>query len=140
MSIHPPCPRTFPYSDISQYGWELSWNDESILSWSLVGRSILAPYQHVGNNGHSLRTDKALKIYSTFLCPDYTPDIRSVSRGIQFSCFRPFVCPTGPTFRVKGFNFVTTLCFIPLRYIINLSVKELIALKPLWEFTMGCSP
>ena len=31
------------------------------------------------------------------------------------------------------------LCFILLRYIINLSVRELIALKPLWEFTMGCS-
>ena len=24
---------------------------------------------------------------------------------------------TEPTFRAKGFNFVTTLCFIPLRYI-----------------------
>ena len=33
-------------------------------------------------------------------------------------------------------NFVTTLCFIPLRYIINL----LIALKTLWKFTMGRSP
>ena len=44
------------------------------------------------------------------------------------------VCLSEPTFRVKGFEFVITLCFIPLRYIINLSVKELIALKPLWEF------
>ena len=40
----------------------------SILSWSLVGRTIPAPYQHVGNNGHSFRTDKNLKIYSPFLC------------------------------------------------------------------------
>ena len=38
-----------------------SGTDESILSWSLVGRPIPAPYQHVGNNGHSFHTDKALK-------------------------------------------------------------------------------
>ena len=44
--------------------------DESILSWSLVGRPIPAPYQHVGNNGHLFRTDKNLKIYSPFLCHD----------------------------------------------------------------------
>ena len=42
-----------------------------------------------------------------------------------------------PTFRVRGFNFVTTLCFIPLRYIINLWVRELTALKTLWKFTMA---
>ena len=38
-----------------------SRTDESILLWSLVGRPILTPYQHVGNNGHSFRTDKNLK-------------------------------------------------------------------------------
>ena len=38
-----------------------SRTDESIPSWSLVGRPIPAPYQHVGNNGHSFRTDKNLK-------------------------------------------------------------------------------
>ena len=48
-----------------------SGNDESILSWSLVGRPIPAPDQHVGNNGHSFRTDKSLKIYSPFLCHDF---------------------------------------------------------------------
>ena len=40
-----------------------SGTDVSILSWSLVGRPIPVPYQHVGNNGHSFRTDKSLKIY-----------------------------------------------------------------------------
>ena len=48
-----------------------SGTDESIHSWSLVGRPIPAPYQHVGNNGHSFRTDKSLKIYSPFLCHDF---------------------------------------------------------------------
>ena len=43
-------------------------------------------------------------------------------------------CLSEPTFQVKGFNFVTTLCFIPLRYIINIWVRELIALKTLWKF------
>ena len=68
MSIHPPEPKTFPYSDTSQYGWALIWNNESFLSWLLVGRPIPAPYQHVGNNGHSFRTDKTLLVYSPFLC------------------------------------------------------------------------
>ena len=47
-----------------------SRTDESILSWSLVGRPITAPYQHVRNNGHSFHTDKSLEIYSPFLCHD----------------------------------------------------------------------
>ena len=47
-----------------------SRTDESILSWTLVGRPIPTPYQHVGNNGHSFRTDKSLEIYSPFLCHD----------------------------------------------------------------------
>ena len=47
-----------------------SGTNESILSWSLVGRPIPAPYQYVGNNGHSFHTDKSLKMYSTFLCHD----------------------------------------------------------------------
>ena len=38
-----------------------SGTDESILSWSLVGRPIPALYQHVGSNGHSFLTDKSLK-------------------------------------------------------------------------------
>ena len=48
-----------------------SGTDESILSWSLVGRPIPVPYQHVGNNGHSSPTDKSLKIYSPSLCHDF---------------------------------------------------------------------
>ena len=67
MSIHPTDPKIFPYSDASQYGWEFIWNDESFLSWSLVGRPIPAPYQHVGNNGHSFRTDKAFQNLFTIL-------------------------------------------------------------------------
>ena len=48
-----------------------SGTDESILSWSLVGRPIPTPYQYVGNNSHLFRTDKSLKIYSQFLCHDF---------------------------------------------------------------------
>ena len=44
------------------------------------------------------------------------------------------------TFRVRGFNFVTTLCFIRLRYIINLSVRELIALKPYGNLQWDVAP
>ena len=63
--------------NIPLYGCQSIWmgsssgTDESILSWLLVGRPIPAPYQHVGNNGHSFRTDKSLKIYSPFLCHDF---------------------------------------------------------------------
>ena len=39
-----------------------SGTDDSILSWSLVGRLIPAQYQHVRNNGHSFCTDKSLRI------------------------------------------------------------------------------
>ena len=38
-----------------------SGTNESIISWSLVGKPIPAPYQHVGNNGHLICTDKDLK-------------------------------------------------------------------------------
>ena len=48
-----------------------SGTDESILSWSLVGRPIPTPYQHVGNNGHSFRIDKSLQIYSPFMFHDF---------------------------------------------------------------------
>ena len=48
--------------------------------------------------------------------------------------------PSEPTFRVRGFNFITTLCFIPLKCIINLWVRELIALKTLWKFTKPLNP
>ena len=48
-----------------------SGTSESILSWSLVGRPIPTPYQHVGNNGHSFGIDKSLQIYSPFLCHDF---------------------------------------------------------------------
>ena len=61
-----------------------------------------------------------------------------VSGGVLwFHVGRPCVHPSEPTFRVSGFNFVTTLCFIPLRYIINFSVRELLALKTLWKFVSG---
>ena len=62
---------------IPLYGCQSMWmgsssgTDESVLSWSLVGRPIPAPYQHVGNNGHSFCIDKSLKIYSPFLCHDF---------------------------------------------------------------------
>ena len=63
--------------NIPLYGYQSLWmgsssgTDESILSLLLVGRPFPAPYQHVGNNGHSFRTDKSLKIYSPFLCHDF---------------------------------------------------------------------
>ena len=63
--------------NIPLYGCQSLWlgsssgTDESVLSWSLVGRQITTPYQHVGNNGHSFRLDKSLQIYSPFLCHDF---------------------------------------------------------------------
>ena len=58
---------------ISFYGCQSFWmgsssrTDETILSWSLVGRPIPAPYQYSGNNGHSFRSNK---IHTSLLCYD----------------------------------------------------------------------
>ena len=58
------------------YGPQFLWMgssfraDETILSWSLDGRSIPAPYQCARNNGHSICTRKSHNIYSPFLCHD----------------------------------------------------------------------
>ena len=72
MPIHPPDPKTFLYTDASHQGWGGSSRiNESILSWSLVGRPIPAPYQHIRNNGHSFHTVKYLEIYLPFLCHDF---------------------------------------------------------------------
>ena len=71
IPIHTPDPNVFLYTDASHFGWGAHLDPMSILSWSLVGRPVPAPYQHVGNNSHSFRTDKSLKIYSPFLCHDF---------------------------------------------------------------------
>ena len=70
IPIHPPDPQIYLYTDASHFGWGAHLEPMSILSWSLVGRPITTPYQHVGNNDHSFRTDKNLEIYSPFLCHD----------------------------------------------------------------------
>ena len=41
--------------------------NETILSWSLDGRPIPAPYQHVRNDGHTISTETSHNIYSPFL-------------------------------------------------------------------------
>ena len=61
---------------ISIYGRQSLWMggsfraNETILSWSLDGRLIPAPYQYVRNDGHTLSTETSLNIYSPFLCHD----------------------------------------------------------------------
>ena len=61
---------------ISLYGRKSLWMgssfraDGTILSWSLDGRPIPTPYQHVGNDGYTLSTDTSHNIYSPFLCHD----------------------------------------------------------------------
>ena len=58
------------------YGCQSLWMgssfraDETILSWSLDGRPVPAPYQYTRNDGHSLRTEKSHNIYSPFLHHD----------------------------------------------------------------------
>ena len=69
-----------------------SRTDESILSWSLVGRPIPTPYQHVGNNGHSFRTDKSLEIYSPFLCQDIYQQHNSGYINKQGGTHSPNLC------------------------------------------------
>ena len=44
--------------------------DSTILSWSLDRRPIPAPYQYVGNDGHTISTETSHNIYSPFLHHD----------------------------------------------------------------------
>ena len=44
--------------------------DDTILSWSLDGRPIPAPYQYVKNDGHTISTETSHNIYSPFLHND----------------------------------------------------------------------
>ena len=64
MSTHsPPRPPNIPlYGCQSLRLGSSSGIDESILSWSLVGRPITTPYQHVGNNDLLSHLDKSLQI------------------------------------------------------------------------------
>ena len=72
--------RNFHSSSKSQciplYGCQPLWMgsssraDETILSWSLVGRPIPAPHQYARNDGHSFRTEESYKNYSPFLRHD----------------------------------------------------------------------
>ena len=61
---------------IPLYGHQSLWMgnsfraDETVLSWSLEGSPILAPYQYARNDGHSLHTRKSHNIYSPVLCHD----------------------------------------------------------------------
>ena len=64
-------PSVFPL-----YGHQSLWigssyrANETILSWSLDGRPIPAPYQYARNDDHSLCTKKSHNIYSSYLCHD----------------------------------------------------------------------
>ena len=75
------CSRNIHLSSRSQYipfyGCQSFWMgsssraDETILSWSLVGRPIPAPYQYSGNNGHLFHTEENHKIHTPLLCHDF---------------------------------------------------------------------
>ena len=58
------------YGRQSLWMWSSSRANETILLWSLDGRPIPAPYQHVRNDGHTLSTETSHNIYSPFLCRD----------------------------------------------------------------------
>ena len=61
----------------SSYRCQPSWMgssspaDETILSWSLDGRPIPAPYQYSGNNGHWFCTEESHIIHTPLLCHDH---------------------------------------------------------------------
>ena len=67
VPIRPLEPNAFLFTDASHYEFRA---DETILSWSLDGRPIPAPYQYARNDGHSICTRKSHSIYSPFLCHD----------------------------------------------------------------------
>ena len=55
-----------------------SRTDETILSWSLGGRPIPAPYQHSRNNGHSFCTEESHTLHTPLLCYDIHQQYNSV--------------------------------------------------------------
>ena len=64
---------------------------------------------------HFSNFSKGVYNISVKLITNQTFDLGKGNFGLQVS-----VCPSEQKFRVRGFNFVTTLCFIPIRYIKNL--------------------
>ena len=70
IPIHPLEPNVFLFMDASHCGWGAYIADETILSRSLEGRPIPAPYQYARNDGHLFCTNRSHNIYSPFLCHD----------------------------------------------------------------------
>ena len=56
-----------------------SRTDKTILSWSLDGRPIPAPYQYSGNNGHSFCAEESHTVYTPILYYDIHPQYTVVS-------------------------------------------------------------
>ena len=79
MSIHPPDPNAFLFMDASHLGWGAHLELMSVLSWSLVGRPIPAPYQYSGNDSHSFSTEESHKIHTPHLGYDSTDNTTVVS-------------------------------------------------------------
>ena len=67
MFIHPPDPNALLFTDDSLGMESSSRADETIISWSLDGRPIPAPYQYSRNNAHSFCTEESHTI-RTSLC------------------------------------------------------------------------
>ena len=63
-----------------------SRTDETIFSWSLVGRQIPAPYQYFGNNG----TEESHTIHTPFFCHDF---YRQYNSGLLYQLTRRSTFP-----------------------------------------------
>ena len=84
-SIHPLEPNTFPFHGCQSF-WmgSSSRADETILSWSLVGRPIPAPYQYSRNDGQSFSTEESHKTHSPLLCYDLDRQYNSRPRWLSW--------------------------------------------------------
>ena len=65
------------------YGCQSLWMgsssraEETILSWSLDGRPITAPYEYSGNNGNSFCAEENHIVHTSLLCLDFDRQYKS---------------------------------------------------------------
>ena len=86
-----------------------SRTDETILSWSLNGRPVPAPYQYSGNNGHSFCTEESRTIHKPFVLR-FPPTIRQwshISTNEEEHIPRPMRGGMGNSSLVPGTGYCT---------------------------------
>ena len=105
-----------------------SQTNETIFSWSLDRRPVLAPYQYSGNNGHSFCTEESYTIHTPLLCYDFH---RLICQQIRRNTLpQPMYGGMGNSPLMPEHHIVLRICHIPGKF--NILADHLLRLdRPL---------